>query len=107
MDTTTVDNQRSDNARNTKRNRKTKVRNIAAFDKGNIRMFFRSVVPYNKETGCYEEPLLRLVTLVDGKYVRVPLDPGLLKEWGAFVQQVSTDFESECQNWTAGTTTKV
>ncbi len=41
MDTTTVENQRSDKARNTKRNRKTKVRNIYAFDKGNIRMFLR------------------------------------------------------------------
>jgi hypothetical protein len=107
MDTTTVDNQRSDKARNTKRNRKTRVRNIAAFDKGNIRMFLRSVVPYNKETGCYEEPLLRLVTLVDGKYVRVPLDPGLLKEWGTFIQKVGTDFESECQDRIADTMTKV
>jgi hypothetical protein len=65
------------------------------------------VVPYNKEAGCYEEPFLRLVTLVDGKYVRVPLDPSLLKEWGTFVQKVGTDFESGCHSGIADAATKV
>lgn len=47
------------------------------------------------------------MTLVDGKYVRVPLDPSLLKEWGTFVQKVGTDFESGCHSGIADAATKV
>ena len=67
------------------RNRETNVRNLVSFDKGNIRLFMKFVTPFNRDKGCYEEPFIRLITLVDRRYVRVPLDLELLKGFGSFL----------------------
>ncbi len=69
--------------------RQPKKETIMSFKKGPVYMGLKIVSPFNKETQEYEAPIPKVVFLVDGKYVRLPLDSDLFKDWGEFLGKLS------------------
>ena len=63
----------------------TKKENILSYRKGHVYVALRIVTPYDKEKQQYAEPMPKIVFLVDGKYVRMPIDSSLLKSLGKFL----------------------
>ncbi len=77
-------------AGSSRKNKRTKVRNLVSFEKGNIRIFLRQITPFDEVSEEYVQPFLRLVSLVDGKYARLPLDKEILIELGGFLQSIGS-----------------
>ena len=69
--------------------RQPKKETIMSFKKGPVYMGLKIVSPFNKETQEYEAPIPKVVFLVDGKYVRLPLDSDLFRDWGEFLGKLS------------------
>ena len=69
--------------------RQPKKETIMSFKKGPVYIGLKIVSPFNKETQEYEAPIPKVVFLVDGKYVRLPLDSDLFKDWGEFLGKLS------------------
>jgi len=63
----------------------TKKENVLSFRKGHVYIALKLVTPYDKEKQQYAEPMPKIVFLVDGKYVRMPIDSSLLKSLGKFL----------------------
>ena len=57
----------------------TKKENVLSFRKGHVYIALKLVTPYDKEKQQYADPMPKIVFLVDGKYVRMPIDSSLLK----------------------------
>ena len=63
----------------------TKKENVLSFRKGHVYIALKLVTPYDKEKQQYAESMPKIVFLVDGKYVRMPIDSSLLKSVGKFL----------------------
>ena len=69
--------------------RQSKKETVMSFKHGPVYMGLKLVSPFNKETQEYEEPMPKIVFLVDGKYVRMPIDSELFREFGSFLMKLS------------------
>ena len=69
--------------------RQPKKETVMSFKKGPIFMALKIVAPFNKEKQEYEEPEPKIVYLVDGKYIRMPIDSKLFGEFGDFLKKLS------------------
>ena len=69
--------------------RQPKKETVMSFKHGSIYMGLKLVSPFNKETQEYEDPVPKIVFLVDGKYVRMPIDSELFGEFGGFLMKLS------------------
>ena len=66
-----------------------KKENLMSFRDGSVYMALRLVTPYDKDTQQYIEPVPKLVFVVNGKYVKLPMDSGLLDRFGVFMTKVA------------------
>ena len=71
----------------------TKKENILSFRKGHVFVALKLVTPYNREEQKYEDPIPKITFLVDGKYVRMPIDSSLLKSLGKFLEDLGDILE--------------
>ncbi len=63
----------------------TKKENLVSFRKGHVFVALKLVSQYDRESQQYEDPVPKITFLVDGKYVRMPVDSSLLKSLGKFL----------------------
>lgn len=73
--------------------KKTKKEKILSFKRGHVYMALKMVTPFNREKNEYGEAFPRITFLVDGRYVRLPLECDTLKELGQFMTKVGTALE--------------
>lgn len=59
--------------------------NIMSIRRGHIFLALKMVAAFDKERQEYLELVPRITFLVDGKYIRMPLDSGLFTELGGFM----------------------
>jgi hypothetical protein len=71
----------------------TKKENVLSFRKGHVFVALKLVTVFNKEKGEYDDPIPKITFLVDGKYVRMPIDSGLLKSLGGFLSDLGEVLE--------------
>ena len=69
--------------------RQPKKETVMSFKNGPVYMGLKLVSPFNKDTQEYEDPIPKVVFLVDGKYVRMPIDSELFREFGSFLLKLS------------------
>ena len=69
--------------------RQPKKETVMSFKNGPVYMGLKLVSPFNKDTQEYEDPIPKVVFLVDGKYVRMPIDSELFREFGGFLLKLS------------------
>ena len=62
---------------------------VLSFREGHVFMALRMVSPFDQNNGTYLDPIPRITFLVDGKYVRMPVDKNLLKKFGSFMVKLS------------------
>ena len=62
---------------------------VLSFREGHVFMALRMVSPFDQDNGTYLDPIPRITFLVDGKYVRMPVDKNLLKRFGSFMDKLS------------------
>jgi hypothetical protein len=62
---------------------------VLSFREGHVFMALRMVSPFDQDNGTYLDPIPRITFLVDGKYVRMPVDKNLLKRFGSFMVKLS------------------
>ncbi len=65
--------------------RQPKKETVMSFKDGPVYMGLKLVSPFDKDTQEYGDPVPKIVFLVDGKYVRMPLDSRLFGEFGKFL----------------------
>ena len=73
--------------------RRTKKQKILSYKRGHVYMALKMVSPYDKEKQTYGGAFPRITFLVDGRYVRLPLDSDELKDLGAFITRVGEALE--------------
>lgn len=71
------------------RPRNSKKESILSFKEGHVSMELKLVTPYDEASCRFLRPIPKIVFLVDGKYVRMPVDPVLLKDLGSFMGKLS------------------
>lgn len=69
--------------------RQPKKETVMSFKDGPVYMGLKLVSQFDKETQGYGDPVPKVVLLVDGKYVRMPLDSDLFGKWGEFLIKLS------------------
>lgn len=69
--------------------RQSKKETVMSFRRGPLHMGLKLVAPFSKEQQSYGDPVPKIVFLVDGKYVRMPLDGRLFGEFGKFLSDLS------------------
>ena len=62
---------------------------VLSFREGYVFMALRMVSPFDKDRGTYLDSIPRITFLVDGKYVRMPVNKNLLKRFGTFMVKLS------------------
>ena len=62
---------------------------VLSFREGHVYMALKMVSPCDDSTETKFDPIPRIVFLVDGKYVRMPVDRALLKKLGTFMVRLS------------------
>ena len=72
---------------------RTKKQRILSYKKGPVYMALKMVTPYDSENQTYGRAFPRITFLVDGRYIRMPLDSDELKELGAFISKVGEALE--------------
>ena len=73
--------------------KKTKKDKILSYKKGHVYMALKMVTPFDREINDYGEPFPRITFLVDGRYVRLPLESDILQELGEFMTKVGKSLE--------------
>ena len=73
--------------------KKTKKDKILSYKKGHVYMALKMVTPFDREINDYREPFPRITFLVDGRYVRLPLESDTLQELGQFMTKVGKSLE--------------
>lgn len=61
-----------------------------SFREGNIFVSLKVVSEFDRLTRSYSAPIPKIVFMVDGKYVRMPVDPGLMRRLGDFLVKLGT-----------------
>ena len=62
-----------------------KKQTILSFQRGNIYMGLKLVSEYDKSAGRYKEPVPKITLMFDGKYVRMPIDSSLIRDFSRFL----------------------
>ena len=62
---------------------------VMSFREGHIAMSLKIITPFDKDAQEYRDSIPKIVLLVDGKYVRMPIDSKLLKDFGEFLLNLS------------------
>ena len=65
--------------------RQPRKENIMSIRRGHVYMALKMVSAFDKDRQEYLEPLPKITFLVDGKYIRMPVDSGLFTELGRFM----------------------
>ena len=73
--------------------KKTKKDKILSYKKGHVYMALNMVTPFDRNINDYGEPFPRITFLVDGRYVRLPLESDTLQELGEFMTKVGKSLE--------------
>ena len=73
--------------------KKTKKDKILSYKKGHVYMALKMVTPFDRNINDYGEPFPRITFLVDGRYVRMPLESDTLQELGQFMTKVGKSLE--------------
>ncbi len=68
--------------------KQAKKETVMSIRTGNAYMALKLVSPYDKQAQTYLDPVPRITFIVDGKYVRLPFDSGILKDLGNFMVSV-------------------
>lgn len=61
---------------------------VMSFRNGHVYVALRMVMPFDRERNEYADAFPRITFLVDGKYVRMPIDSDLLMSLGSFLMKV-------------------
>ena len=56
-------------------------------------MALKLVTPFDKVSQTYLDPIPKIVLMVDGKYVRMPVDGDLIGSFGSFLCRMSEALE--------------
>ena len=67
--------------------------NFMSFREGNIFVSLKVVSEFDRQTQSYSDPFPKIVFMVDGKYVRMPVDSELMKGLGEFLVKLGTVLE--------------
>lgn len=67
--------------------------NLMSFREGNIFVSLKVVSEFDRQTQSYSDPFPKIVFMVDGKYVRMPVDSELMKGLGEFLVKLGTVLE--------------
>ena len=73
--------------------RKPRKQKIMSFKRGRIFMALKMVSPFIKEKNEYGEAFPRITFLVDGRYVRLPIESDTLQELGSFMMKMGKALE--------------
>lgn len=66
---------------------------LMSFREGNIFVALKVVSEFDRQTQSYSDPFPKIVFMVDGKYVRMPVDSELMKRLGEFLVKLGTVLE--------------
>ncbi len=75
------------------RSKRTRKEVISSFRQGHVSVDLKIVTPFDEGSNEYLKPMPKIVFLVDNKYVRMPVDPYLLKGLGSFLHNLGEVFE--------------
>lgn len=67
--------------------------NLMSFREGNIFVALKVISEFDRHTRSYSDPLPKIVFMVDGKYVRIPVDSELMKGLGEFLVKLGMVLE--------------
>lgn len=67
--------------------------NLMSFRESSIFVALKVVSEFNRDAQSYSDPVPKIVFMVDGKYVRMPVDSGLMKRLGEFLGKLGTVIE--------------
>ena len=66
---------------------------LMSFRDGHIYAALRMVSPFDKKTQSYQQPEPKITFMVDGKYIRMPIDAPLIKRFGDFLMKLGDVLE--------------
>ena len=66
---------------------------VMSFRNGHVYVALKMVMPFDRERNEYAEAFPRITFLVDGKYVRMPIDSDLLVSLGRFLMKMGDALE--------------
>ena len=58
---------------------------LMSFREGHIYVALKMVSSFDKESQSYQQPQPKITCMVDGKYIRMPIDAPLIKRFGDFL----------------------
>jgi len=64
-----------------------------SFRNGHVYVALRMVTPFDREKNEYADAFPRITFLVDGKYIRMPIDSDLLTSLGSFLMKMGDVLE--------------
>ena len=73
--------------------RQPKKETLMSFREGHLFMALKLVTPFDKGSQTYLDPIPKIVLMVDGKYVRMPVDGDLIGSFGSFLCRMSEALE--------------
>ena len=73
--------------------RSPKKETLMSFREGGVYMALKLVSSYDRTAGGYAEPEPRIVFVVNGKYIKLPLESDLFKRFGGFLMKVGEAVE--------------
>ena len=69
--------------------RQPRKETLMSFREGHLFMALKLVTPFDKGSQTYLDPIPKIVLMVDGKYVRMPVDGNLIGSFGRFLCRMS------------------
>lgn len=73
--------------------RQPRKETLMSFREGHLFMALKLVTPFDKGSQTYLDPIPKIVLMVDGKYVRMPVDGDLIGSFGSFLCRMSEALE--------------
>ena len=73
--------------------RQPRKETLMSFREGHLFMALKLVTPFDKVSQTYLDPIPKIVLMVDGKYVRMPVDGDLIGSFGSFLCRMSEALE--------------
>lgn len=73
--------------------RQPRKETLMSFREGHLFMALKLVTPFDKVSQTYLDPIPKIVLMVDGKYVRMPVDGDLIGSFGSFLCRMSKALE--------------
>lgn len=68
----------------------TMKENLMSFREGNVFVSLKVVSEYDRGSQSYSDPIPKIVFMVDGKYVRMPIDSSLISRLGEFLVKIGS-----------------